>query len=261
MKRNTIEKAVLLAGGEGRRLMPFTSYTSKHLLPVFDRPMIMYPLTNLILLGVRDIYIVINPKHRLQWLALFATIDVAANLTLIDQEEPEGIPQAITLCAHYLEGSDFYLMLGDNLLLGTGFLQRLQTKIAQCDKGAMVVGCTVDNPQEFGVAEFDIAGELIGVHEKPCEFVSNVAVTGLYKFDSRAIQYAAELRKSERGEFEICDLIGKYIAANSCGILMCNETTDFWLDTGSIEAIVSATSFLRELSRSGFKTIGEPKSC
>ena len=251
-----IKKAILLAGGEGTRLRPFTLYTSKHLLPVFNKPMIVYPLTNLILLGVETVYLVINAVHRTQWEALIRSLDLSVDILLIEQERPDGIPQAISLCERYLDGDPFFLALGDNILLGSGLLNRFYSQICDNPEDSVIISYKVSNPKFFGVAELDDDGELIKIVEKPTDIVSNLAIVGLYKFNSDAPLLVRDLKKSARGEYEIADLINQYIAMQKCQMLACNEASDYWLDTGTIESITSAAIFLRELNLSGIKVIG-----
>lgn len=255
-----VETAILLAGGNGTRLRPFTLYTSKHLLAVYDKPMIYYPLTNLILMGVKKIFLIINPKHQQQWEALLGTVDIDAEINLVPQNEPEGIPQAITLCKDHVRGKDFYLALGDNLLLGSGLLNRFNDAIIEGEDHSVIIGYPVENINKFGIAEFDVdqAGheKLRHIVEKPKQSSSNIAVIGLYYFGSSACNVASKLKKSARGEYEIADLINHYIKQDKCSLVRCNLATDFWLDTGSPEALTSASILLREMQRSGERHIG-----
>ena len=255
-----VDVAILLAGGNGTRLRPFTLYTSKHLLPVFDKPMIYYPLTNLILMGVKKVCIIINPVHRDQWEALFNLIDIDVEIVLVPQEKPEGIPQAITLCKDHVEGKSFYLSLGDNLLLGSGLLNRFNNEIIQGEDQSVIVGYPVEDISKFGIAEFDIDDhgqeKLKHIIEKPEHSESNLAVIGLYYFGPCACDVTATLQKSARGEYEIADLINHYINKDKCSLVRCNVATDFWLDTGSPEALISASVLLREMKSSGQRYIG-----
>jgi len=255
-----VDVAILLAGGNGTRLRPFTLYTSKHLLPVFDKPMIYYPLTNLILMGVKKVCIIINPVHRDQWEALFNLIDIDVEIVLVPQEKPEGIPQAITLCKDHVKGKNFYLSLGDNLLLGSGLLNRFNNEINQDEDHSIILGYPVEDISKFGIAEFDIDDhgqeKLKYIIEKPEHSKSNLAVVGLYYFGPSACNVTATLQKSSRGEYEIADLINHYISKDKCSLVRCNVATDFWLDTGSPEALVSASVLLREMKSSGQRHIG-----
>lgn len=255
-----IDVAILLAGGEGTRLRPFTHYTSKHLLPVFDKPMIYYPLSNLILLGVKKVCIVINPKHYEQWSQLLNSIEIEIEIVLILQNKPEGIPQGITLCEEHIKGKGFYLSLGDNLLLGSGLLNRFKKKIIEGKEQCVIVGYPVKDPTKFGIAEFDTdkggQKKLKKILEKPKQSISNMAIVGLYYFSPGAFNVAKTLKKSSRGEYEIADLINHYIMKEMCELMKCNLATDFWLDTGTPEALVSASIFLREINASGQKNIG-----
>lgn len=251
-----VEVAILLAGGDGTRLRPFTFYTSKHLLPVYNKPMIFYPLTNLILLGVNEVLLVINPKHRSQWDSLLQNIDLPIKVVLVEQEVPDGVPKAISLCESYLRSRSFYLALGDNILLASGKLSELKEEGKKETNAAVVIGFPVKNPESFGVAKFDKRRRLCGVVEKPANAPSNIAIIGLYKFDSEAPNLVKKLKKSKRGEFEIADLINQYINEKKCHLIECNTATDFWLDTGNIAAIDSASNLLRELQIGGGGRIG-----
>lgn len=255
-----IDVAILLAGGEGTRLRPFTHYTSKHLLPVFDKPMIFYPLSNLILLGVKKVCIVINPKHYEQWCQLLSSVDINIEIVLVLQDRPEGIPHAVILCEEHIKGKSFYLSLGDNLLLGSGLLNRFNERINEGEEQCVILGYPVKDPTKFGIAEFeeDLKGQkkLKKILEKPQQSISNLAIVGLYYFSSGAFNVAKTLQKSSRGEYEIADLINHYIRKDRCNLMQCNLTTDFWLDTGTPEALVSASIFLREINNSGEKILG-----
>lgn len=251
-----IKQAILLAGGEGTRLRPFTCYTSKHLLPIYDKPMIFYPLKNLLLLGVETVFLVIKGAHRRQWESLFLSVDVGLEIVLVEQESPEGIPHAIVICEEFLNSQPFYLGLGDNILLGSGLLNRFKNAVKKNPNGAVIASYTVNNPEDFGVAVTDEFGNLQSIVEKPVEPLSDQAVVGLYAFGSDATSLAKGLKKSSRGEYEIADLINLYIQKGCCEILVCDTATDYWLDTGTIHGINSASSFIRELHLSGRKDIG-----
>jgi len=179
---------------------------------------------------------------------------------LVPQEKPEGIPHAITLCKDYVEGKSFYLSLGDNLLLGSGLLNRFNNEINEGNDQSIIIGYPVEDISKFGIAEFDIDDhgqeKLKHIIEKPEHSESNLAVIGLYYFGPSACDVTATLQKSARGEYEIADLINHYINKDKCSLVRCNVATDFWLDTGSPEALVSASVLLREMKSSGQRYIG-----
>lgn len=254
-----IDTAILLAGGNGTRLKPFTYYTSKHLLPVFDKPMIYYPLSNLILLGVKKVCIVINPNHHEQWKELFGSINIDIEIVLVLQKKPEGIPHGISLCEEHVKGKSFYLALGDNLILGSGLLNRFNDMIIEGEDHSVIIGYPVKDPTQFGIAEFDTDENghkrLKKILEKPQRSISNLAIVGLYYFGSSTFEVIDTLQKSSRGEYEIADLINYYISNSRCSLMQCNLATDFWLDTGTPEALVSASILLREMNNSGERFI------
>lgn len=254
---NMIKKAILLAGGNGTRLHPFTYYTSKHLLPIYDKPMIFYPLTNLILLGVETVYLIINPKHEGQWKQLLNNLNVNISIKLINQENPDGIPDGIKICKDYLRNDDFYLALGDNLLLGSGLINKIKQSVQENNDNALIITYPVSTPEKFGIAEFNDRNELKVAIEKPINTTSNRAIVGLYKFTKEAVKIANGLQKKDRGEYEIVDIINFYIKNSKCSFIDCDSSTDYWLDTGSIEALLSASSFLKELHKTGRKILGD----
>ena len=177
-------------------------------------------------------------------------------LNIVLQEKPEGIPQAISLCERHLIGQPFYLALGDNILLGSGLLNRFMELVQGAYEQAVILGYPVSDVSKYGVAEFDNDKKLLRVIEKPRSSESNLAVVGLYKFGPKAFELTKKLTKSERGEYEIADLINFYIMEDRCDLVRCNVATDFWLDTGTFGALVSASNFVRELTNSGLRQVG-----
>lgn len=240
------QEAILLAGGNGSRLTPFTYYTSKHLLPIDSVPMIFFPLKNLQLLGVTKTFIIINERHESQWTALFARYDFGMDIIPVIQDEPLGIPAAIDLCEDLISEDDFILALGDNLIIASNFINRFRD-LSLRGKQATIVGFRVNDPSAFGVAEFDATGQLIQVVEKPKSPPSNIAIVGLYKFPSTVFSQIKLLEKSDRGELEVTDLINFYISEQDCDLLLAESPTDYWIDTGTNEALVKATNFVRDL--------------
>ena len=246
-----VKHAVLLAGGEGTRLRPFTYYTSKHLLPVFNRPMIFYPLMNLLLLGVKNICIIINKNHKEQWHNLFKGLKLPININIIIQENPEGIPHALKLCEKIIGNHHHYLSLGDNILLGSGMFKRFKEAVDKNSDSSVILGYHVRNPSDFGVVKYSKNGSVLKIIEKPKIPPSNMAIVGLYKFPPDAFLLIEKLKKSKRNEYEIADLINLYLGEKRCYLMESDSATDFWLDAGSIESLVSATNFLKELSVNG----------
>ena len=246
------KEAILLAGGNGSRLAPFTYYTSKHLLPIDSVPMIFYPLKNLQLLGVEKTFIIINGRHSDQWDALLSQYDFGMEIVPVIQDEPLGIPAAIDLCEDFINGKDFVVALGDNLIIASNFMNRFADLYSK-GKESMIVGFKVNDPSAFGVANFDSAGQLLGVIEKPDHPPSNIAIVGLYKFPSSVFSEIKRLEVSARGELEIADLLNFYISHDNCDLLLATSPTDYWIDTGTNDALVRATSFVRDLKEnSGF---------
>ncbi len=252
-----IKHAILLAGGEGTRLRPFSYYTSKHLLPIHDKPMIFYPLKNLIFLGVENICLVINKNHMDQWKELFDNLNLKVNITLVCQDNAEGIPHALKLCERFINNKDHYLALGDNILIGSNMMKNFRSICLDQRKGAVIIGYPVKNISEFGIAEFNYNNDLFRVIEKPEQSDSNLAVVGLYKFDSEVFEIFDNLLKSKRGEYEVADLINFYIEQNCCSILKVDSPANYWLDTGTVERINSASLFIRELSKAGNVNFGD----
>lgn len=243
---SNITEAILLAGGNGTRLKPFTYYTSKHLLPIDTVPMIFYPIKNLQLLGVRKTFIIINEKHLSQWNDLISAYDFGMELIPTIQDEPLGIPAAMGLCEGMLTGEEFIVALGDNLIIASNFINRFK-EICKNGKKSVIVGFKVSDPTAFGVAEFDELGQLSSVVEKPKIPSSDIAIAGLYKFPTTVFSEIKQLKYSERGELEVVDLLNFYIRQDNCDLLLAESHSDYWIDTGTNEALVQATNFVRSL--------------
>lgn len=250
-------KGVILAGGKGSRLQPLTSVVSKHLLPVYDKPLIFYPLTTLMLAGIRDILIITNPDDQ----PLFRKVlgdgaSFGITISYAVQETPEGLAQGIVLAKDFLGIDSFAYILGDNLFYGQGLGRELQKFNGL--KGAHIFGYPVSNPSDYGVASFDKFGNLINLVEKPLGSKSRIAVTGLYFYDNQAIELAQSLVPSERGEFEITDLNKLYLAKGelTCTILPRGTA---WLDTGTFNGLHDASSFVRITEERTGIQIGDPK--
>jgi len=262
-------KGVILAGGHGTRLFPLTKVVSKQLLPIFDKPLIYYPITTLILAGVQDILIVTTP-HDLDTFAaaLGDGRQWGISIRYISQLEPSGIPNGLLLAEDFVDGDRFFFMLGDNLFYGTG-LGRSLASIAVGENqteffaDSVLSGCDiftypVKDPENFGVVTVDDNSNVIGIEEKPKNPKSNQAIVGMYIFDELAFDFAKSLKPSSRGEFEITDLITKYLEIGKLRIHPLGRGTA-WLDTGTFANMHDASTFIRIIQeRQGVK-IGDPK--
>lgn len=244
MFKSFCEEAVILAGGEGTRLRPFTSYTSKHLLPVGGAPMIHYSFRNCRLLGVRSVVVIINPKHKRQWEDYFSAYETDLRVTLVEQDKALGIPHAIGLAEPHLVSDSFYAILGDNLLVAAGFNNRFKKMSLTADSACAFF--EVFDPSQFGVGVFS-DGKLIDLVEKPRTPPSNFACIGYYFFKRDVFEKIASLKFSERNELEVVDLLRAYLRDGKLQYVVCDHGNDFWLDTGTNEAIYTADSFVRML--------------
>ena len=248
-----IKKGIILAGGKGTRMSPLTKAVNKQLLPIYDKPLIFYPLSILMLAKIRDILIVVNKGQ----LDLYKKLlpngnNLGINITFKEQDKPRGLPDAFILGEDFIKKDNVALILGDNFFYG----QNLTNKLLDCAKinnGAKILLHSVQNPELFGVAKIDKNNKIITIKEKPKKFVSNYAITGIYFFDNEVIKYANKLKPSKRGELEIIDLLKKYKQKNKL-------TADFigrggaWLDTGSIEDYYKTSAFVQAVeNRQGLK--------
>jgi glucose-1-phosphate thymidylyltransferase len=249
-------KGVILAGGKGTRLYPLTTVISKQLLPIYDKPLIYYPLSTLMLAGIRDILIITTPEDQSLFKKVLGTgADLGIKLSYEIQYEPKGLAQGVLLAKNFLEGSSFAFILGDNLFYGQGLGRELQK--FQNINGAHVFGYAVSNPSEYGVATIDSNGQVLHLDEKPDNPISNIAITGLYFYDNRAVSFAEELKPSGRGEIEITDLNRCYLESGelSCTILPRGTA---WLDTGSFNGLHDAATFVRITEERTGLHIGDP---
>ena len=254
-------KGIILAGGLGTRLYPATLATSKQLLPVYDKPMIYYPLSTLMLNGIREILIITTPEDQYPYERLLADgSQWGMRFYYVSQAHPDGLPQAFILGEDFLNGEPSCLILGDNIFYGHGLTQLLNRATQQIKHhgGAVVFGHHVTDPERYGVAEFNARGECISIEEKPKQPKSSYAITGLYFYDEHVCHYAKQLRPSNRGELEISDLNQIYLNQHQLNIEILGRGYS-WLDTGTHESLIEASTFVAEIEhRQGIK-IGCPE--
>lgn len=237
-------KGIVLAGGSGTRLYPLTTVTSKQLLPIYDKPMIYYPISVLMDAGIRDILIISTPNDTARFEALLGDgHQFGINLTYKIQPSPDGLAQAFLIAEDFIGGDTVAMVLGDNIFHGHGLKKRL-VAAASKKKGATVFGYYVDDPERFGIVEFDENNRAISIEEKPEHPKSNYCVTGLYFYDNRVVDFAKSLSPSARGELEITDLNKIYLEKGELEVSLLGQGFT-WLDTGTHESLVDATNFVR----------------
>ena len=248
-----MRKGIILAGGSGTRLHPLTQVISKQLMPVYDKPMIYYPLTVLMLSGIRDILIITTPHDKAQFQKQLGDGSKwGINLQYEVQEKPEGLAQAFIIGNEFVGNDSVTLILGDNIYYGEGLSQRLSI-LAKKDKGATVFGYYVRDPERYGVVDFDKNGKALSIEEKPEKPKSNYAVTGLYFYDNQVLDIAKNIEPSPRGELEITDVNKVYLEQGTLNVEMLKRGTA-WLDTGTHTSLLDAANYIRVIEdRQGLK--------
>ncbi len=254
----SIKKGIILAGGTGSRLFPITKAISKQLLPVYDKPMIYYPLSTLMSSGIRDILIITNPKDREIFEILLGNgSQFGINLEFANQNSPNGIAEAFIIGEEFIKDSIVTLILGDNIFHGAN-INKLLIKSLENKNGASIFAYPVKDPERYGVIEFDLSQKVISLEEKPKNPKSNYVVTGIYVLDNRVIEIAKNLKPSKRGELEITDILQTYLNKSNLSVNIL-ERGSAWLDTGNIDSLHEASSYIRTLEhRLGLK-IGCPE--
>ncbi len=248
-----IKKGIILAGGKGTRMSPLTKAVNKQLLPIYDKPLIFYPLSILMLANIKDILIIVNKGQLNQYKKIIPNgKNLGVKITYLEQDKPRGLPDAFVIGEKFIGKENVAMILGDNFFYGQNLTKQLE-KNTKLKKGAKVVLHKVQKPELFGVAKINNKNKILSIKEKPKKFISDLAITGLYFFDNNVVKYAKKLKPSKRGEVEIVDLLNYYKSKNQLSADLIGRG-GAWLDTGSIEDFYKTSSFVSAVeNRQGFK--------
>ena len=248
-----IKKGIILAGGLGTRLSPLTKVSNKQLLPLYDKPLIFYPLSILMLAGIKNILIIVNKNQKRNFQEVLGNgKDFGLNISYKEQKKPRGLPDAFLLGENFIKKDSVALILGDNFFYGQGFTKRL-SKIIKKNKGSTIFAYNVKNPEEYGIVNFNKKNKITKIDEKPKKPISNFAITGLYFFDNRVINISKKLKPSKRGELEIVDVLRKYLKMKKLNLEFIGRG-GAWLDAGNVNDLFDASQFVHSIEeRQGLK--------